>query len=119
MTSTRPAAATGLPEISKILPFPVVHRHSDPLSRQNLEHAYLAMHVAAQYDGDRCERFISELMAEDKAGDIADILNNNARAIRYLMGTVDFMLKADEAISAAADRIVTEALVAEGGAHVS
>lgn len=119
MTSNRSAAATGLPEVcNNIVAFPKLHRQRDPLDRKNLEHAFIAMHVAAQYDEDRINGFISELIAEDRASDIADVLNNNARAIRCLMSAADFMLKADEAISAAANRFLTEALVAEGGAHV-
>lgn len=102
---------------SNVVAFPKTHRHRDPLIRENLDHAYIAMHVAAQYDEDHIEGFISELIADDRAGDIADVLKNNARAIRWLMAATNFMIDADAAISAAADRFLAEALVTEGGEH--
>ena len=100
MTDTIPASATGLPVAGQprvfsqfsvadrpadlsagfnVVAFPKLHRQHDPLDRKNLEHAFIAMHVAAQYDEDRIDGFISELIAEDRAGDIADVLNNNIR----------------------------------------
>ncbi len=120
MTDTVPAAAIGLPMATRdnVVAFPKQHRLRDPLDRKNLEHAFIAMHCAAQYDEDRCDSFVRQLITDDQAGSLADLLNNNARAIGYLMSAVDFILKADEAISAAADRFLAEALVAEGGAHV-
>ena len=121
MTDTSPAAAIGLPNAIRdnVVAFPNYHRLRDPLDRKNLEHAFIAMHCAAQYDEDRIEGFVRELIEKDRAGDIADLLNNNARAIRWLMSATDFMLKADEAISEAADRFLAGVLKSEEAGHVS
>ena len=120
MTDTVPAAATGLPIAIRdnVVAFPRQHRWRDPLDRKNLEHAFIAMHCAAQYDEDRIEGFVRELIEEDRAGDLADLLNNNARAIRYMMSAVDFLIKADTAISEAADRFLAGVLTDEETAHV-
>ena len=80
MTSTSSAADTGLPDATRanVVAFLKQHRFQDPLDRQNLEHTYIAMHVAAQYDEDRIDGFISELIAEDRAGDIANLLKKRS-----------------------------------------
>ena len=101
---------------SNIIAFPGrQHDPKDPLDRQNFEHAFIAMHVAAQYDEDRIDGFLRGLIDEGRADDIADLLENNTRAIRYLVAALDFLFKADTAIAAKAEQLIREACKENSG----